>query len=102
MTHYNGSIPASRKRTADWRDEALCRDINDDTFFPQPGDTVGTEYAKQICAGCPVQPVCLAEALAEEGGRTKDNRFGVRGGLTHNQRYALYTRRRLSAVKAAA
>lgn len=102
MSHYTGAVPANRKRTADWRDEALCREMNDDTFFPQPGDTDGTETAKAICARCPVQPTCLEVALAEEGGRTKDNRFGVWGGLTHNQRYARYTNRRLSALKAAA
>ncbi|MDX3587317.1 WhiB family transcriptional regulator [Streptomyces europaeiscabiei] len=94
--------PTTRRRGPDWRDASACRDINDDTFFPQPGDTRGTEKAKAICAGCPVRRTCLETALAEEGGRTKDNRFGVRGGLTHNQRYTEYTRRRLSAVKAAA
>lgn len=88
------------RRGPDWRDASACREINDDTFFPQPGDTRGTEKAKAICAGCPVRRTCLAEALAEEGGRTKDNRFGVRGGLTHNQRYAEYTRRRTSAKAA--
>jgi len=96
------AAPNTSRREPDWRDAALCRDVNDDTFFPSPGDTAATEYAKSICALCPVRPTCLAEALAEEGGRTKVNRFGVRGGLTHSQRYALYTRRRLSSLKAAA
>ncbi|UJV42030.1 WhiB family transcriptional regulator [Streptomyces sp. AMCC400023] len=93
--------PTPSRREPDWRDDAACRDVNDDTFFPQPGDTARTNYAKSICGRCPVQPTCLAVALAEEGGRTKDNRFGVRGGLTHGQRYALYTRRRTSAKAAA-
>lgn len=93
--------PTPSRRNPDWRDESLCREINDDTFFPLPGDTAGTNYAKSICALCPVRRTCLEVALAEEGGRTKDNRFGVRGGLTHNQRYAEYTRRRLSAKAAA-
>lgn len=93
--------PNTSHRAPDWRDDSACRDINDDTFFPKPGDTDGTEKAKAICARCLVRRTCLEAALAEEGGRTKDNRFGVRGGLTHNQRYAEYTRRRLSAKAAA-
>lgn len=86
--------PTTSRRQPDWRDESLCRDINDDTFFPQPGDTAGIEYAKSICALCPMRTTCLALALAEEGGRTAANRYGIRGGKTHSQRYHLYSRSR--------
>ena len=80
----------------DWREVAACRGMADDTFFPDPGDTAAVNHAKTVCAGCPVRRACLAEALAEEGGRTKAYRFGVRGGKTHGQRYAMYAARRAS------
>jgi hypothetical protein len=51
----------------DWRDEAACRDVDADLFFP-----VGTmgpgprqiEEAKRICRACPAQAACLAWAIA--------------------------------------
>lgn len=93
-------------RGPDWRDESLCRDINDDTFFPKRGDTAAIEYAKSICGLCPMLATCLANALAEEGGRTAANRYGVRGGKTPSQRYHLYSRarknQRADATKAVA
>lgn len=86
--------PTPSRRAPDWRDQSACRDIQDDTFFPKPGDTRATEKAKAICANCLARPARLAEALAEEGGRTAANRFGIRGGKTHSQRYHLYSRSR--------
>lgn len=82
--NYTGSVP-------DWRELAVCREVDDDTFFPSLGDTRGINYAKTICAGCPVVRACLVNALREEGGRAKNNRFGVRGGKSAGQRYAMYT-----------
>jgi hypothetical protein len=79
-----------------------CRETDPEVFFPNPGDTRRTNIAKEFCAACPVRRACLEAALAEEGGRTKDNRYGVRGGLTHGQRYGLYSRRRMAGRKAAA
>jgi len=93
MSHYTDASA--------WRESAACQGIADDTFFPAPGDTAAAEHAKAICAGCPVRRPCLAEALAEEGGRTKAYRFGVRGGKTHGQRYALYAAGRASRKTAA-
>ncbi|MFL1904813.1 WhiB family transcriptional regulator [Streptomyces tauricus] len=60
-------------------------------FFPHPGEVAKAEAAKEICGMCPVRAECLDDALAMEGGRTKANRFGVRGGKTSGQRYSLYT-----------
>lgn len=90
---YTGQTPDTEP-APDWRKFSACRGLSDDTFFPKPGNTAATNYAKSICAVCPVRLVCLEVALREEGARTKDNRFGVRGGKTHGQRYALYTTRR--------
>lgn len=86
----------------DWRESAVCREVDDDTFFPALGDTSGINYAKTICAGCPVRQACLVEALREEGGKAKNNRFGVRGGKSAGQRYAMYTAHRRRQQRAAA
>jgi WhiB family transcriptional regulator, redox-sensing transcriptional regulator len=44
--------------------------------------------ALRLCAGCPVQDACLAEEL----GWGIANQWGVRGGLTAEQRKALIRR----------
>jgi WhiB family redox-sensing transcriptional regulator len=85
----------------DWRKSATCRGMNDDTFFPAPGKTAATNYAKSICAMCPARRACLEDALRAEGGRTKNYRFGVRGGKTPGQRYAIYTARRKQTQRVA-
>lgn len=97
---YTGQTPDTL-RPVDWRTASACREVDPELFFPTPGDARGVNYAKEICASCPVRRTCLAAALAEEGGRAKNNRFGVRGGLTHGQRYALYHRRRMAERRAA-
>lgn len=79
---------------SDWRSSAGCREVDPELFFPTPGDIRGTNQAKEICGQCPVRRACLFEALREEGGRAKENRFGIRGGKTPGQRYAIYMTRR--------
>lgn len=62
-----------------------------DPFFPE--GTVGRnggppDYteAKRICQSCPVRQVCLEDALASESDYL---RYGVRGGLTADERQQL-------------
>lgn len=43
----------------------------------------GTRYAKAICASCPVQKQCLADALEN------DMQYGVWGGTTPAERKAI-------------
>ena len=71
----------------DWRDEAACRDIDPELFFPE--GTAGpardqADQAKRICESCPVPvpvPVpCLRFALWHGLG------FGVWGGVTGEER----------------
>jgi hypothetical protein len=69
-------------------------------MFPNPGDKAAVTDAQRICATCPVVDECLTAALAEEGGRGKDTRFGIRGGLTPSQRHALYNRHRMRRAAA--
>jgi hypothetical protein len=97
VTHYNGSVPETRRKP-DWRDDAVCAtdqyEGHRDLWFPNPGDHEATAAAKRVCATCPVRQACLDNALTEEGGRTKTNRFGIRGGKTTSQRYNLYAQAR--------
>ena len=57
-----------------------------DTFFPDRGDTTGTDEALRVCATCPVATQCLDAALAEEGNLAGAYRHGIRGGTTPDQR----------------
>jgi hypothetical protein len=57
-------------------------------FFPAaergPVRAVQVAAAKAVCAGCPVRPECLSEALARIP-------YGIAGGLTENERRRLRT-----------
>ena len=69
----------------DWRDDALCRQVDPELFFPESGKSAGP--AKRICNGdpgrdippCPVRDACLAYALTE-------HMTGVWGGLSERER----------------
>ena len=61
-----------------WRDHAACLGASPDLFFPERGDTEGTEAALAVCATCPVRPDCLAAHI--------DEREGVWGGTSARQR----------------
>ncbi len=62
---------------------AKCRG-QEDALFPEATEQ---KRARLICAGCPVRPECLAEAL--------DNRieWGVWGGMTERERRQLLRQR---------
>lgn len=43
-----------------WRDDALCRQIGPDMFFPpRGGDHEAITAAKKVCDRCPVRTHCL-------------------------------------------
>ncbi|WP_405695206.1 WhiB family transcriptional regulator [Streptomyces coelicoflavus] len=88
MSQYTGSVP-DILRAADWRDRALCATpagLAVD-WFPNPADDQGITEAQAVCAACPVAAACLRDALAQEGGSHPEYRWGVRGGLTGDQRF---------------
>jgi hypothetical protein len=58
-------------------------------FFPDPPG--GTEQAARMCAMCPVQPDCLADAL-----KTRDI-YGFRGGHTGEERARMLRRTAMRA-----
>lgn len=76
---------------SDWRDRAACLGHDDDTFFPDRGDTTGTDEALRVCATCPVTTQCLDAALTEEGNLAGAYRHGIRGGTTPDQRAHMET-----------
>lgn len=88
----------STDKAPDWRVEAAClflaEDGYEDLMFPDPGNKPAVRFAQRVCGPCVVWEACLLDALADEGGKTKDHRFGIRGGLTPSQRYGVYTRSR--------
>lgn len=66
----------------DWRNRAVCRDVDPELFFPTgtggPADAQ-IRRAKAVCARCPVITACRAwatEALPD----------GVAGGMTPDER----------------
>ncbi|HVL28940.1 MAG TPA: WhiB family transcriptional regulator [Acidimicrobiales bacterium] len=77
-----------------WRDQAACRGLDTDVFFPLTDEEAGE--AKAVCATCPVRELCLEYALVT---RQDD---GVWGGLTETERRRLRRRRREAAARPAA
>lgn len=70
-----------------WTTGAACADQGVAPMFPHPTDVKGIEYAKSLCARCPIVATCLEAAL--------DNHepAGVWGGLTTDERRALQRKR---------
>lgn len=83
-------------RANEWRDEAACRDLDPELFFPvgTTGPAIEqTETAKAVCRQCDVQEACLDYAL-----RT-DQDAGIWGGTSEEERRVL--RRHWLASRAA-
>lgn len=82
---------------ARWWHQAACQGADDATFFPADGmdpayRRAAARDALAICAACPVRLECLDDALREERGKAATGRFGVRGGLTSDDRFNLERR----------
>jgi WhiB family redox-sensing transcriptional regulator len=69
-----------------WREWARCRGVDPEIFYPPEEDEA--LMAKEICAGCPVQQVCLDHAL------TRREKIGVWGGMTERERRRMLRQRR--------
>ena len=72
-----------------WRQNAACRGIDPDVFYPADDDPA--DDAKAICHVCPVRTPCLEWALST---REKE---GVWGGATERERRRIIRQRRKSA-----
>ena len=80
---------------AEWRARAACADYSAELWFPNKGGSSEADrydVARQVCHSCPVIGDCLRTAQAEEAGRGRNHRFGMRGGLTPRERFALHQR----------
>ena len=85
MTDTNPRRPTGAGRT-DWRDDAACRQLDPDLFFPvstSGASLMDIEAAKRVCQRCPVTTPCLRWAL--DLGQVS----GIWGGTTEEERRAL-------------
>jgi WhiB family transcriptional regulator, redox-sensing transcriptional regulator len=70
-----------------WLDQAACRDLDPEQFFPESGEQTKAAEAKAICAGCQVRDQCLELAVTAAGGLDADH--GVFGGTLPAERSQL-------------
>jgi WhiB family transcriptional regulator, redox-sensing transcriptional regulator len=69
--------------TESWRDQAACRNLDPDLFFP--AGTTGAaldqvQRAKAVCRACPVREACLEFAMEA------NQEPGIWGGLDETER----------------
>lgn len=69
----------------DWYEFADCHE-DPELFFSLSKDAIAD--AKDICAGCPVRELCLEAAL------DRNEKYGVWGGTTYDERRRLLRDRR--------
>lgn len=85
-----GQHPApDPERGEDWREQALCAQVDPDLWFPEKGSQ--THASKKVCAACPVAAQCLEWAV------THKQREGVWGGKSDQERRAIERQRKQAA-----
>lgn len=95
MTHYQGSIPETKRKT-DWRDQGACRgkaSKSSDPWFPKPTNNPGIQAAKGVCFACPSMTQCGQFAL------TTNQEEGVWGGLNEAQRRSVRKRYKVAELE---
>jgi WhiB family transcriptional regulator, redox-sensing transcriptional regulator len=70
-----------------WMDQAACKGMDTDRFFPETGEGRKASEAKAICAGCQVQDPC--RELAVRGADSQEVDHGVFGGTLPPERGTL-------------
>ena len=75
-----------------WMAAGLCAEKPPSVFFPSDG--VGVDFARKICAECPVQAPCLEYAIRNRVDH------GVWGGCSERERRRIIKRRRAEAAEA--
>lgn len=70
-------------RDYDWRDDAACREVDPELFFPTATDSSRATKAKSICDVCRVATQCLEYAVANP------ELEGVWGGTSFRERQAI-------------
>lgn len=66
-----------------WRNDAVCKDLDPNLFFPPASNVLMNKVAKNICRQCPVNNDCLLESLSNQ------EPYGVWGGISEVERDAL-------------
>jgi WhiB family redox-sensing transcriptional regulator len=93
-------LPGPNTDFWDWQINAACRSMDSDVFFHPEGER-GTARAqrianaKAICMSCPVRVACAEHAL-----RVREP-YGIWGGLSEEEREAIYAGARPSDVEVA-
>lgn len=62
----------------DWVDQAVCRSIDPELWFPEKGGS--THAARRVCVTCPVQRQCLKYSFDIRA------EFGIWGGMPASHR----------------
>jgi WhiB family redox-sensing transcriptional regulator len=75
------AVPA----TAAWQDRAACRG-QDPTLFLPADDHPSYARGRAVCVTCPVRAACLHDALTREGQAAAEDRAGLWGGMSPQQR----------------
>ena len=86
-------LPGPNADIWDWQLQGACRGEDPDTFFHPEGERgpareARERAAKAICAACPVLAQCAAHALAVR------EPYGVWGGMSEDDREAIYQQQR--------
>lgn len=94
-------LPGPNADVWDWQLLGSCRGTDPNIFFHPEGERgpareAREAAAKAICSGCPVRVQCAAHALEVR------EPYGVWGGMSEDDREAIYTRRVRPLTPAAA
>jgi WhiB family redox-sensing transcriptional regulator len=81
MKRHDEEPAVARASDEDWRERALCAEVDPELWFPEPG--CDSPAAKLICGRCPVQVECLDFAM------TNYEPYGIWGGLSAHERREL-------------
>lgn len=89
-------LPGPNADIWDWQMDGVCRGEDPNIFFHPEGERGSAREnrqsaAKALCRRCPVITECAAHALAVR------EPYGVWGGMTEEDREAVYSRRRIAA-----
>ncbi len=91
---WNVIVDWDRER---WRDQAACRSLDPNLFFPAGATGAAVEHiqaAKAVCRSCPVVEACLRFAIETNqeagiwGGRDEDERRRLRRAWREDRRPA--------------
>lgn len=97
VDHRRGNLCGSCRyfakavKPGDWVDDAACRTVDPELFWPETNDGRRAQEAQEVCMSCPVMDKCLDYAID-----TNQNQ-GIWGGLTPSGR-AAYAERLQEAV----